>query len=88
MIFCLLVSATPADERKAMAKIITMPESGDLLPDPQVAQRYKISTRTLARWDNQPELGFPPPVRINNRKYRHVRALEEFERARVADKAR
>jgi hypothetical protein len=69
-----------------MAKLTTISDSGDLLPDPRVAERYKISTRTLARWDNQPELGFPPPIRINNRKYRHVRELEEFERARVATK--
>ena len=65
-------------------KLTTIPESSDLLPDPQVAARYKVSSRTLARWDNDPALGFPPPVRINGRKYRYLNELQEFERARVA----
>jgi hypothetical protein len=42
-----------------------------LSPDPQVAKkRYDVCTRTLSRWDEKPELGFPPPIYINGRRYR------------------
>ena len=56
----------------------------ELLPDPLVAKRYHVSTRTLPRWDENPALGFPPPIRINNRKYRRLRDLERWERERAA----
>ena len=56
----------------------------ELLPDPLVAKRYHVSTRTLPRWDQNLTLGFPPPIRINDRKYRRLRDLEEWERARAA----
>jgi hypothetical protein len=60
-------------------------KTGDeLLPDPLVAKRYNVSTRTLPRWDGNPALGFPPPIRINQRKYRRVRDLEQWERERAA----
>jgi hypothetical protein len=51
-----------------------------LVPDRQVAERYDVVVRTLERWDLQPELGFPPPVRINRRRYRELAALEAWER--------
>ena len=53
-----------------------------LLSDRQVAQRYDVVVRTLERWDLQPSLGFPPPVRINRRRYRELAALEAWERQR------
>jgi len=58
--------------------------SGGLLPDSQVAARYKVDPRTIARWDQKPELDFPRPVRINTRKYRSIEALELWERKRAA----
>ena len=58
--------------------------STGLLPDSQVAQRYKVDPRTIARWDQRPELGFPKPVRINARKYRSIEQLENWERSRAA----
>jgi predicted DNA-binding transcriptional regulator AlpA len=67
-----------------VAKTITVPDSTDLLPDPQVAARYGINPRTLYRWDEQPTLGFPRPLRINHRKYRRIAELESWERSRVA----
>jgi predicted DNA-binding transcriptional regulator AlpA len=67
-----------------VAKTITIPDSADLLPDPQVAQRYNVNPRTLYRWDEQPALGFPKPLRINRRKYRRVAELEGWERSRGA----
>jgi hypothetical protein len=57
--------------------------SSGLLPDSQVAQRHKVDPRTIARWDQRPELDFPKPFRINNRKYRSIEQLEIWERARV-----
>jgi hypothetical protein len=66
-----------------VAKTITVPDSADLLPDPQVARRYNVHLRTLYRWDEQPALGFPKPIVINHRKYRRVHELETWERERV-----
>jgi hypothetical protein len=41
----------------------------------------------LWRWDNeQPELGFPKPVRINKRKYRFEDELDEFDARRAAER--
>jgi hypothetical protein len=57
-----------------------------LLPDPKTAGRYDVTTRTLARWDTNPALGFPAPIIINNRKYRRLSELVRWERARAADK--
>ena len=54
-----------------------------LLPDAVVAKRYSKCTKTLRRWDQAPELGFPKPVMINGRRHRSLRELQEFER-RVA----
>jgi hypothetical protein len=55
-----------------------------LLPDPQVARdRYKVNPRTIVRWDADPDLKFPPPIVINNRKYRDVAALDEWDRWRA-----
>jgi predicted DNA-binding transcriptional regulator AlpA len=67
-----------------VAKTITVPDSTDLLPDPQVAKRYSVNPRTLYRWDERPTLDFPRPLRINRRKYRRVEELEAWERQRRA----
>jgi hypothetical protein len=67
-----------------VAKTITVPDSSDLLPDPQVARRYSVNPRTLYRWDERPALGFPKAIVINHRKYRRVAELEAWERQRVA----
>jgi hypothetical protein len=54
------------------------------LPDTLVAFRYRINPRTLRRWDEDPSLGFPPVILINNRRYREVAALEAWERGCAA----
>jgi hypothetical protein len=54
------------------------------LPDPQVCARYHVCAMTLFRWDRNPTLGFPPPIKINGRKYRDLDQLEAWERARAA----
>jgi len=60
-----------------MSKYDTRPV---LLAEARVAERYSVSTRSLARWDNTPELGFPVVVRIRGRRYRSVEALDEWDR--------
>ena len=55
-----------------------------LIPDAKVAARYGVVLRTLARWDDNPKLGFPSPTVINNRKYRSIEALDAWDRACAA----
>ena len=58
-----------------------------LIPDSEVCQRYGVVAYTLWRWDhNQPELGFPKPVRINGRKYRVEAELDQFDARRAAER--
>lgn len=57
-----------------------------LIPDPQVCRRYAIHTSTLYNWDKDPELGFPKPVRIKNRKFRDEDELDQFDAARAAER--
>jgi hypothetical protein len=59
------------------------------IPDPVVARdRYHVNPRTLPRWDDKPELGFPPPIYINGRKYRDEERLDQFDRERAVESAR
>jgi hypothetical protein len=54
--------------------------SRNLIPDGQVARdRYHRSVRTLDRWDRDPCLGFPAPIRIRGRKYRDEAELDAFD---------
>ena len=55
-----------------------------LKPDPEVAREYGVHLRTLARWDAEPDLKFPPPQYINGRKYRSVPALKQWNLWRAA----
>jgi predicted DNA-binding transcriptional regulator AlpA len=54
-----------------------------LLPGPLVCRRYQISQMTRWRWENDPDLKFPQPIRINRRSYWRIRDLEMWERAKV-----
>jgi predicted DNA-binding transcriptional regulator AlpA len=51
---------------------MTATDNPKLIPDPQVARELGRNLRTLARWDKDPELNFPKPVRIKRRKYRRA----------------
>ena len=51
-----------------------------LVPDPQVQREFGITSMTLWRWTNDPLLGFPPPIKIQNRNYRSRRQLEVLKR--------
>jgi hypothetical protein len=54
-----------------------------LIPEGKVAKRYGVCKRTLIRWDEHPEVGFPRPVWINDRKYRDAELLDAFDADRV-----
>jgi len=51
-----------------------------LLPDPAVAKRYGVHPFTLRRWDENPELGFPPVIMVNGRRYREIAKLDVWDR--------
>ncbi len=53
-------------------------EKDTLVPDTLVLKEFGISSMSLWRWDHDPDLGFPPPIRIRRRKFRSRLALEEF----------
>jgi hypothetical protein len=48
--------------------------------DSEVAKFFSVHIKSLRRWDGRPELGFPPPIRVNGRKYRPWAAVHEFAR--------
>jgi hypothetical protein len=50
-----------------------------LLNERAAAERYAVSTRTLARWDHA-DLGFPKPIYMRGRRYRSVDALDVWDR--------
>jgi hypothetical protein len=54
-----------------------------LIKESKVAKRYSVDKRTLARWDEKPEMGFPPLIYINGLRYRDEGKLDEFDAARV-----
>jgi len=47
-----------------------------------VAERYGVVTRTLARWSQDPDLGFPPVIIIRKRRYRDAAALDAWDASR------
>jgi predicted DNA-binding transcriptional regulator AlpA len=56
-----------------------------LLPATPTRKRYGVSDMTLWRWENDADLGFPKPIRINGRRYWRIADLQAFE-ARQASK--
>jgi len=58
-----------------------------LLPDPKVCERYDVTPMTIWRWDRDPDLNFPKPIRIRNRKYRDERELDDFDERRKLEPA-
>jgi predicted DNA-binding transcriptional regulator AlpA len=57
-----------------------------LMPDAEVCRRYGVHASTLYNWDKNEALRFPKPVRINNRKFRDEAELDQFDRARAAER--
>lgn len=50
----------------------------ELVPDPQVWRELGVTSMTGWRYTHDPELGFPPPIKIRTRNFRSRRMLEEF----------
>ncbi len=59
---------------------VTPAETPDVfVPDPQVCLEFGgVTLMALYRWTNDPDLGFPPPVKMHGRNYRSRRQLEAF----------
>jgi hypothetical protein len=57
-----------------------MDDQEQFLSRSQQARRYNKSYRTIERWGEDPELGFPLEIEINGRFFRKLSELEEFER--------
>jgi predicted DNA-binding transcriptional regulator AlpA len=61
----------------------TLSVNSELLPTRFLLQRYSVSDRTIDRWCNNSELGFPQPMVVNKRRYWRLSELEEWERSRA-----
>jgi predicted DNA-binding transcriptional regulator AlpA len=46
-----------------------------LIPDPEVARQLGVTLMTIWRWDHDPSMGFPKPIRLRTRKYRRASDL-------------
>jgi hypothetical protein len=77
----LILSQTKQDWGDAMKKDLPPRH----IPTRPTAERYFVVPRTITRWRQNPELGFPQPRRINGRWYYDVAELDAFDR-RQADK--
>jgi len=53
-----------------------------LVPNAKVARRLGVTTRTVFRWTAQPELNFPEPCLINNRRYYSEAAIDAWKESR------
>jgi hypothetical protein len=63
-------------------RISTMPKPAPqrvLVPDAVVAARYHRTTQTIERWGRDPELDFPPVIRLRGRRYRDALALDAWD---------
>jgi predicted DNA-binding transcriptional regulator AlpA len=49
-----------------------------------VRTRYGVSDMTIWRWLHRGDLGFPVPIRINNRRFWRLTDLEAWEASRPA----
>jgi hypothetical protein len=49
----------------------------NLIPDRKAAKKCGVCAKTLERWDDK-QIGFPPIIRINDRKFRDADLLDEF----------
>lgn len=55
----------------------------DLIPKPAIARELGVSSRTVSRWMEDENLGFPTPVRLRGRLYFARTALEEWKATRI-----
>jgi len=53
----------------------------------RVSERYGVSTKSIERWERDPRLDFPEPIRIYERKYWRLADLVRWERQRASRRA-
>lgn len=53
-------------------------EKDGLVPDPVVQREFGVTAMTIWRWTNDPDLGFPPAMKIRKRNFRSRKLLDEF----------
>lgn len=61
-----------------------MPTETMYLPTKKVLQRYGISAMSLWRWEHDPSLPFPAPMKVNRRKFYALEEIEAWERVRAS----
>jgi hypothetical protein len=60
------------------------PELDTLVSDPDVLKEFGgISAMALHRWTTDPDLGFPPIIKIRTRNFRSRAAIEKFKAALI-----
>jgi hypothetical protein len=60
-----------------------MSDIDHLVPDPEVAREFGVTTMTTWRWDRdeaKAALGWPPKIKIGDRNYRSRNQLEAFKK--------
>jgi hypothetical protein len=63
---------------------MSSPKIDTLVADPQVQEEFGgITEMTLHRWTTDPDLGFPPIIKIRTRNFRSRAAIEEFKAALI-----
>jgi predicted DNA-binding transcriptional regulator AlpA len=63
---------------------MTPTATDNLIPAPQVCQRYGRNERTLDRWLKDQGLDFPRPTYIKNRRYFREAELIAWERSQAS----
>jgi DNA-binding transcriptional MerR regulator len=70
-----------SQSRPDFAALDAIRTSGRKLPTRYVRERYGVTTRTISRWERDPDLNFPKPDVINKRKYYDEDRLTDWDRA-------
>jgi hypothetical protein len=64
-----------------------MSDIDHLVPDPEVAREFGVTTMTMWRWDHdeaKAALGWPPKIKNGDRNYRSRNQLEAFKKNLIA----
>jgi predicted DNA-binding transcriptional regulator AlpA len=61
----------------------SLPNRGQLLPQPAACRRYGVSQMSLWRWQHRTDLDFPRPITIAGRKYFYLEDLVRWEQSLV-----
>jgi hypothetical protein len=57
----------------------------EFVPDPIVQRELNKSRWTLIRYENDPDMGFPPCIYLKGKKHRSRKALEEWKKRMVEE---